>query len=155
MQAAIPLLEARIAELEALPVQTIGSRGDPKVLALQSAIDATLDRIFGAGTNENHRLREAKVLDAPQSVVLSHVGAGTPVREIRRSIEEKRQRAIALLAKEVALMKEQLGDETVAPADRAIRAYANLDLHPTSRARLATYIETATTRTPSKMPLRQ
>jgi uncharacterized protein (TIGR02391 family) len=129
MHGAIPLLEARIAELEALSVETVSSRSDPKVSALQSAIDGTLDRIFGADTNEYHRLSAAKVLDAPLSVVAA-ASDPTPILQIRQRIEENRQRAIALLSQEVALMKEQLGDSVSGPAERAIRAYGNLDLHP-------------------------
>jgi uncharacterized protein (TIGR02391 family) len=129
------MLEARIAELDALPVETISSRYDPRVLALQSAIDGTLDRVFGAETNEYHRLREVKFLDAPQSVLLARFGGGygtrgEPVQEIQRRIDEKRRRAVALLKQEVALMKEQLGENGDSPTDRAIRAYSNLDLQP-------------------------
>jgi uncharacterized protein (TIGR02391 family) len=56
-------------------------------------------------------------------------GGGTPVQEIQQRIERGRQRAIALLSREVALMKEQLGDDGGNATDRAIRAYSSLDLH--------------------------
>jgi uncharacterized protein (TIGR02391 family) len=117
-------------------VEAITSRNDPRVLALQSKIDGTLDRVFGADTNEYHRLREVKFLDAPQSVLLGpRFGGGyrtrvEPVQEIQLGIDQKRQRAGALLAEEVALMREQLADDEGTAADRAIRAYSNLDLHP-------------------------
>jgi uncharacterized protein (TIGR02391 family) len=117
-------------------VETITSRYDPRVSALQSKLDGTLDRIFGTDTNEYHRLREVKSLDASQSVVLGpRFGGGPrtrgePVQEIQHRIDQKRQRAVALLTEEVALMKEQLGDDVGDAADRAIRAYSNLDLHP-------------------------
>src|SRR5271166_49915 len=75
IRAAIPQLEARIAELEALPVETIGSRNDPRVLALQSAIDGTLDRAFGAETNEYHRLRQTKILDTTPYAEVVQLGA--------------------------------------------------------------------------------
>jgi uncharacterized protein (TIGR02391 family) len=136
IRAAIPLLEARIADLEALPAEAITSRSDPRVLALQSKTDGTLGRVFGPETNEYHRLREVKFLDAPQSVLLGprfgggYRAHGEPVQEIQQGIDKKRQRAVALLTEEVALMKEQLGDDGDNTADRAIRAYSNLDLHP-------------------------
>lgn len=139
IRAAIPQLEARIAELEAFPVETIGSRNDPRILALQSAIDSTLDRAFGAETNEYHRLRQAKILDTTPYIGVVQLGAnfrggppvgGTPIHEIQEGIERGRQRAVALLTQEVAMMKEHLGDDEDSPGDRAIHAYANLDLHP-------------------------
>jgi uncharacterized protein (TIGR02391 family) len=128
---AIPLLEARIRDLEALPVETINSGTDPRVLALKSAIDSTLARIYGTDTHEYDRLREAKDLDDTYySPVLVAYSTGPSVHEIREGVERGRQRAIALLSQEVALMKEQLGEGGGSPADRAIRAYGNLDLHP-------------------------
>src|SRR5215469_620034 len=136
IRVAIPLLEARIADLQALQVEAVTSRYDPTVSALQSKIDGTLDRVFGSETNEYHRLREAKSLDAPQSVLLGprfgggYRTHGEPVHEIQQRIDQKRRRALALLRQEVALMKEQLGEDGSTPADRAIRAYTNLDLHP-------------------------
>jgi uncharacterized protein (TIGR02391 family) len=130
MRAAIPLFEARIAEIDALRVETISSRYDPRVSALQSAIEGTLDRIFGADTNEYHRLRAAKALDAPQSLAVIAPNNFEFVHRLRQTIEENRQRAKALFTQEIALMKEQLGDEGGNPANRAIRAYSNLDLHP-------------------------
>jgi uncharacterized protein (TIGR02391 family) len=45
-------------------------------------------------------------------------------------VEECRQRAMALLRQQVALLREQLGEDGGTAADRAIRAYSNLDLHP-------------------------
>ena len=134
IRAAIPLLEARIADLEALQVETIRSRNDPRVLAQEHAIDATLARFFGIDTHEYDRLRVATELDTTEygsSVERRYLGGSGPsVDEIRRGIEQGRQRAIALLTTEAALLKEQLGDGEDSPADRAIRAYANLDLHP-------------------------
>jgi uncharacterized protein (TIGR02391 family) len=105
-------------------------------MALQSAIEATLQRIFGAETTEYQRLREAKIIDSALYAGPVPLGSGfraageRPVQAIVRGVEGGRQRAIALLTQEVALMKEQLGEDGDNAADRAIRAYANLDLHP-------------------------
>ena len=128
IRAAIPHLEARLAELKALDVESISSRNDPSVLAVQSAIEATLVRIFGAGSNEYSRLFRAKRLDTTRYV--GRPGGYTPISEIRQGVERGRQRAIGLLNQEVVLMREQLGDDGSSAADRAIRAYSNLDLHP-------------------------
>jgi len=129
ISAAISQLEARIRQLYALPVQSISSGDDRKVLSLSHAIEATLDRIYGAGTHQYGLLSKAKDLDATE--YLTHFLHNQPpsAHEIRNGIERGRQRAIALLTQEVALMKEQLGDEDCL-ANRAVRAYSNLDLHP-------------------------
>jgi uncharacterized protein (TIGR02391 family) len=136
IRAAIPLLEARIADLRALSVETITSHHDPRVVALQSAIDATLHRIFGPETTDYQRLRDAKIIESalyagPVSPGSIYRGADArPLQNILRGVEGGRQRAIALLTREVEMMKEQLGAEGDGVGDRAIRAYTNLDLHP-------------------------
>jgi uncharacterized protein (TIGR02391 family) len=133
IRAAIPLLQARIAELEAFSATSIASSTDPSVLVQQHAIEATLARIFGPDTHEYHRLSAAKNLCSisyGEAVQLGSYPGGPPIHETQRLVERGRKRAIALLAQEVELMKEQLGDDSDAPAHRAIRAYTNLDLHP-------------------------
>jgi hypothetical protein len=140
---AIPLLEARIRDLEALLVETINSETDPRLLALTSAIDSTLAKIYGTDTHEYHRLSAGNDLCSISYGEALHLGSyrgGPPIYETHRIIERGRQRAIALLTTEVALMKEQLGDGGSSPTDRAIRAYSNLDLHPEiARAASALY----------------
>jgi uncharacterized protein (TIGR02391 family) len=133
ISAAIPQIEARLKQLEALSLASVTSANDPKVLALEHAIDATLARIYGADTVEYDRLHLAKNLDlTAYTIDLSGFGGGggTTAQEIQEGIERGRQRAIALLTQEVALLKEHLGEEGGSPTDRAIRAYSNLDLHP-------------------------
>jgi uncharacterized protein (TIGR02391 family) len=133
IRAAIPMLQARISELEAFAATSVASSKDPSVLSLQHAIEATLARIFGPGTHEYNRLHAAKNLCSVTYGEALQIGShrGAPqIHEIQRAIERGRQRAIALLGREVELMKEQLADSGGSPADRAIRAYTNLDLHP-------------------------
>ena len=119
-----------------MEVKAILSRSDPQVLALQSAIDGTLTRVFGTETSDYHRLRAAKLLDTTPQYPSRAFRPGLPASDgftaldIQQGVERGRQRAIALLSQEVALLKEQLGDDGSGPADRAIRAYRNLDLHP-------------------------
>lgn len=50
--------------------------------------------------------------------------------QLQNEFEEDRKEAIALLRGQIGLMKEQLGDDGDTRADRPIRAYSNLDLHP-------------------------
>jgi uncharacterized protein (TIGR02391 family) len=128
---AVPLLKRRIAELEALPVASIASSEDPRVLGLEHAIEATLARIFGRETREYDRLHAGMSLGGGYGAALLFVSSrDVSVHEIQQLIERDRRRAIALLTQEVGLMREQLGEEGDSSADRAVRAYANLDLHP-------------------------
>lgn len=139
IRAAIPQFQARIGELEALPVQQITTAGDPRVQALEHAIEATASRVYGPDTHEYHRLRETWSLDITPVAGFVYVGPrfggrrppiGPSVAERQDGIERGRQRTTALLSREVALLQEQLGEDgSGAPADRAIRAYSNLDLH--------------------------
>jgi hypothetical protein len=58
IRAAIPQLEARIKDLEALPVESVNSYDDPKVSELKHALESTLNRIFGPDTIEYKNLTE-------------------------------------------------------------------------------------------------
>jgi hypothetical protein len=158
IRVAIPLPEARIAELEALSVETINSRHHPSVFGLQSAILSTLNRIFGADTGALYRLRAAAILDTTKYTMPIRVGGGprrASVQEIQRGVEQGRQRSTTLLRQEVALMKEQLGEDEDHLADRAIRAYSNLDLHPEIARAASPLYQDGITPTPSKMRSRR
>jgi uncharacterized protein (TIGR02391 family) len=122
---AIRLLEARIGELEQLSGQIIWNWRDPKVQAVEHKVEATLARIFNRDTVEYQRLRTAAELDARQTSTRI-LPSGL---EVSSAVQENSKRAIALLHSEIALLKEQMG-ENGAPTSRAIRAYSSLDLHP-------------------------
>jgi uncharacterized protein (TIGR02391 family) len=125
-QAAIQQLEARIGDLERLNLDAINAWRDPTVLALEHAIEATLARIFGPQSHEYRQLQIAAQLDARQTTT-RHLPY---LDEVREAVQQNSARALALLKQAVSLMKEQSGVGGRASADRAIRAYANLDLHP-------------------------
>jgi uncharacterized protein (TIGR02391 family) len=130
---AIPRLEKRITELVEFPVASIASTRDPRVLVQQHAIESTLAGVFGPDTHEYHRLSAATDLYSigyEEAIQFGSYRGGPPSHEIQRVVERGRQLAIALLTQEIALMKEQLGEDGGSPTDRAIRAYSNLDLHP-------------------------
>jgi uncharacterized protein (TIGR02391 family) len=137
MQSAITHIRSRLGELEALDVNSIESRGDPKVLALESAIQATLGHVFGRGSEDYSRLRQSATLDTTnyQRLSLGRAASGIspdaafriPVSHTREGVEKGRRRALALLNQEVQLLEEQLTE--LGPAERAIRAYSDLDLH--------------------------
>src|SRR5438067_10577164 len=116
IRAAITRLERRISELEALPIAEIESGSDPRVRELEDAINNTLAAIFGAASLEYENLKG-------RFDVTIHYGGN------QGHIDQERQQAIALLRRQIGLIKEQLGEDPDSEADRAIRAYSNLDLH--------------------------
>jgi uncharacterized protein (TIGR02391 family) len=130
MRAAIPQLKARIKDLQALDLGSISSAGEPPVVALRTKISGTLSHIYGPAGADYHRLQAAAILDTTQYTMSVFGRGGTTVPEIQAGVDRGRQRAIALLTQEVDLLNERLGEDGAGdPADRAIRAYSNLDLH--------------------------
>jgi hypothetical protein len=123
MQAAIRQLKARIYDLEQLDPDAIGAWRDPTVGALEHAIRTTLARVYGPQTHEYRQLEIAANLDARQTTTRRLPN----LEEVRGAIRQNKEKALALLNTEVALMRAELGTDN--PADRAIRAYGGLDLH--------------------------
>jgi uncharacterized protein (TIGR02391 family) len=133
IRAAIPQLESRIKELEDFQVNSITGWRDHTVVEIEHAITTTVARIFGADTLEYDRLKDPFPLPhAGPLLVTGRGNIGLPsTQEIRQGVEHRRQQAMTLLRRQVKLLNEQLGEDgTPNAADRAIRAYSNLDLHP-------------------------
>ena len=55
MAAAIPKIDRRIADIDGFDVTSITDRGDPRIDALGSKLDALLSSIFGSDTVEYHK----------------------------------------------------------------------------------------------------
>jgi uncharacterized protein (TIGR02391 family) len=130
---AIPQLESRIKELDEFQVNTITGWRDHAVVEIEHAITTTVARIFGTDTLEYNRLKDPFPLPHAGPILVTARGTvGLPTtQEIRQGVERRRQEAITLLKQQVKLLKEQLGEDgSPNSAERAIRAYSNLDLHP-------------------------
>jgi len=63
MQSAIPKIDRRIADLDALNIDKVNDRRDPKIYALEKELEALLISIFGAGTVEYKRYRSEVTSD--------------------------------------------------------------------------------------------
>ena len=119
LRATVPRLERRISELEALAIgETVFTGADPKVVAVDHAVTSTVADIFGTDSLEYSKLAQ------PFFGSTSFGDQSDP-----RQLRTEQQQAIALLKGQVALLNEQIGQEGTA-ADRAMRAYSDLDLHP-------------------------
>jgi uncharacterized protein (TIGR02391 family) len=120
IRAAIPRLEARITDLKALLGRSIPLADDPQLSTVKHKLTATVAQIFNPDTLEYKSLTDLFT----RTTIASGFGVLLP-HEIKADLDE----AIAILTCQVALMKEQLGEDGDSTTDRAIRAYTNLDLH--------------------------
>lgn len=125
MQAAIPKLKRRIAELEQFKPDTLRDRSDPQVKVLETDIEGTLVDIFNNDTAEYHRYRRAADLDRGP-----HNMNGVPAHEILAGFEQGKAEALALLGQIIKSFDEKLEDAGETASGRALSAYAGLDLHP-------------------------
>jgi hypothetical protein len=125
MRDAIPKLQRRIGELQAVDVSTIRGHGDPRVHALAQKIQDTLIEVFGPDSIEYHRDNTATHLSTSSFYI-----GGTPVHEIQLGHRAGIDRAIAILETDIALFEEKLQDSGETPRGRAVRAFAELDFHP-------------------------
>ncbi len=125
MNAAIPKLERRIAELKAVDVSTIRDRGEPRFNALEQKIDDTLVEIFGNDTIEYQRFRVGS-LDTASINIMDE----TPLREVIEGYRRGIDQALSSLQTVIDLFREKLQDLGETPEGRAVRAFGDLDIHP-------------------------
>lgn len=124
MRAAIPKIRRRIAELEEFDPSSIRERGDPRLKTLQTKLDDTITEIFGSDTIEAHRFRTFSFDGAGIAF------GGVPISEVIQSIHKSKARELANLNTIIELFNEKISDSGDSPVGRAIRAFADLDLHP-------------------------
>lgn len=109
---AIPRLQKRIADLEALDFSGMHERAGPAVGAMRVSIEQTLEDIFGASSSEFQRYRgAANITGGPITSSLARArGVQTDHRPfLRRS----RDRAVALLVGAVNALEERQADLVV------------------------------------------
>jgi hypothetical protein len=100
----IERMQARIRELEEFDPLTVQERSDPRVEALERAIDDTLARIFGNGTPDYHRYWSATQIDTA-----SHNFAyPVPHEEIVEGLVRGKEQARALLTTAIKALQEEL-----------------------------------------------
>jgi uncharacterized protein (TIGR02391 family) len=137
-RAAIPRLLAWVKELEALEIGTIQTPDDPRITDLETRIEQTLAGIFGPGSHEYKVLVTAANLRpsfvgpiqiTPDLYGGGHRPVGPPPLETQRGVAERCVRAATMLSAAARTMQEELGPSADAPGGRALRAYAEMDLH--------------------------
>lgn len=125
MKFAIPILKRRISELQAIDVNTIQERGEPRFDALEQKIDSTLVDIFGKDTVEYYRFS----VNSLDTASWSFMGE-TPLYEVREGYKRGIERAISNLQTIVELFEEKVTDLGETPAGRALKAFGELEIHP-------------------------
>ena len=126
---AIPILERRISELEAVDVDQLQEEtGDQILDDLVRKIDDSLIRVFGRNTIEYDRYC-IESLSAHARLII-YAGQDDSIGARRKYIKIAVGNAISKLQSAVDILKEHLEDSGDTVSGRAIRAYEGLELHP-------------------------
>jgi|UPI00039A5A55 uncharacterized protein (TIGR02391 family) len=127
LRAALPKLQRRLAEFQALDYAALTDENEKRVLgSLKQKLDDTLMEIYGIDTTDYNRYSVYSLDDTP--LVL---GAGWPsLRQRLPAIKSAVNKAISNIETAIEITKERLGDSGEDAAAKAVRAYAGLDLHP-------------------------
>ena len=126
MKEAIPRLERRLRELEAVKIDRWDEQKETEFDALQRKVEETLVDIFGADTIEYGRY---EVVHFSFSVP-ARMGSVTSPQEQAKGYQEAIADAVAKLRTAIEMLQEKLEDLGETSTGRALRAYEGLDLHP-------------------------
>lgn len=127
MQEAIPKIERRIADLDALDVNSINDRGDPRIDVLEKSLDSLLVSVFGAGTVEYKRYQwQVTHIDTAPVNLYNR----TPIEVVRQGLQHGIATAKANLESIKREFLEELGDAGVTSSGKTLKAYEGLELHP-------------------------
>jgi len=118
LQKGIERLEQRIADLDALDLNTLNSGTSPELQALERSIEDTLERYFGVNTTAATRYKSAHELHHYQIIWAS----GMPEPDYKGYTKKNIQAAKALLGQAINALKADLEDlrpGLAAPAKKA------------------------------------
>jgi uncharacterized protein (TIGR02391 family) len=127
MELAIPKIDRRIADLNSFDVDSVNDRSDPRIDALEKALDALLVSIYGSGTVEyaRYKLSITRLDTAP--IFYTHP---TSISEIRESLRKGIAKAKANLESIEKVFLEELKDAGHTAEAKTLKAYEGLELHP-------------------------
>jgi predicted nucleotide-binding protein len=118
MRAGVDRLKLRIAELEAFDTNSIARAGDPRITALATSIEETLQRVFGARTIELSRYHGAAKLHQVWGVASLYAAKRqeAPPSELQGEFSELKAQSLALLGQAVKGLEEDIAAGAGAPA---------------------------------------
>jgi uncharacterized protein (TIGR02391 family) len=124
MRAALPALERRLAEVQAIDPHEAARGDSAQVNEVRLKIDDTLIGIFGNDTVEYERFRVYQIYNGPVSLTRP-----TPSGERLRGFERGKQNAATKLQTIISLFKEKLDGLGETAGSRAIREAGARDFH--------------------------
>jgi predicted nucleotide-binding protein len=104
MRTAISRFRRRIEDVEQFDPKTIESRSDPRIKALEIAIDEALSQTFGHETADYIRYRSAATLDR----AAVNFARPTPLHEVIEGLVRGKGQAIGLLYQAIRSLQEKL-----------------------------------------------
>ena len=125
MKNAIPRLQRRLEELEAVKIDGWHSEIQTELSAVRRKVEDTLVDIFGADTLEYRRYGVTSLFSGAISF-----GRPTPPQEMAEGYRRGIREAAAKLRTAIEMLQEKLADLGETSAGQALRAYEGLDLHP-------------------------
>ena len=127
MQAAIPKIDRRIADLDQFDANAINDRSDPRIKSLEKQLDTLLAVIFGADTVEYKRYEsEVTKLDT----AFRGLYEPTPIVEVRQGLAHGVATARSHLQAIKKGFLEELQDAGRTATGKTLKAYEGLELHP-------------------------
>ncbi|MFM0501949.1 TIGR02391 family protein [Paraburkholderia caffeinilytica] len=126
MRAAISRLKLRLDDLANFPATAIYSVTDPRITALEAKLHDTLTEIFGHSGNNWERFRPQALV--PAVMVLGRERPSST--KLHDALHNGVYREQTNLTTIIELFEEKLAHVQADPADRARRAFGDLDLHP-------------------------
>jgi uncharacterized protein (TIGR02391 family) len=129
-RAAIPKIERRIADVDAIEIDELNDEdGDRLLNDLSTKIDSTLRAIFGKNSLEYRQNQVGSLNFYPRMYGTVGGPRRTPIDERRASISQAIKDVRARLSTILDLLKEQNKDAEESASGRALRAYQGLNLH--------------------------
>jgi uncharacterized protein (TIGR02391 family) len=126
MKEAIPRLERRLQELEAVKIEHWDDQLKLQLAALQRKVEETLVDAFGADTIQYRRYGVIQFWRFVRSTYHSPPSPQQRASGYRRAITD----AAAKLRTAIEMLQEKLEDLGETASGQALRAYVGLDLHP-------------------------
>jgi predicted nucleotide-binding protein len=106
MRAAISRFRRRIDELQAFDPNSVRDRSDPRIDALEAAIDDALSDAFGNRTPDYERYKVARNLDTASL----NYAFPPPIKQVIDGLVRGKERAITLLGQAIRTLEERLAD---------------------------------------------
>jgi uncharacterized protein (TIGR02391 family) len=124
MQAALPKLRRRLAEVEAFDPTTPRSEFDAESAAIIDKVNETLVAVFGHMTLDYKRYHTQSLYAGPL------IMGGVSRQEVIQGYQRGKELVISRLKTAIAILEEKLADAGAAGAPSMSRSLGGLDLHP-------------------------